>query len=233
MLQQNDVKPAWTASRGLVDPAMRMPWMDDDGASDEKAPRSYVDLLEVIAALTEERDRLLQLATRDYLTGIWNRRAILEILAKACASAEREQRPFAVIMADVDEFKGINDRLGHPTGDIVLRETARRLSSCIRRADEVGRYGGEEFLIVLAGCGGRDAVARAEHLRTVLESEPVQVAGGRLRVTCSFGVYAVAGGGRPSDEIVHMADIALYRAKRGGRNRVEMFEMGMAARSGG
>jgi diguanylate cyclase (GGDEF)-like protein len=133
-------------------------------------------------------------------------------------------------MADIDDFKSINDRFGHPAGDTVLQESARRFLSCVRCSDEVGRYGGEEFLIILPGCDRHAAIARAEQFRLAIERNPVLVSDVPLRVTCSFGVHCVIGGG-DCDDAVLMADAALYLAKRKGRNRVQMSDMCAVARA--
>jgi len=194
-------------------------------AREEEAQRMIADLREEARRLRSERDALLRLATKDSLTGVWNRRAIFELLAKALARARRDSRPVAVLMADLDEFKSINDRLGHLVGDAVLREAARRLCSCVRRSDEVGRYGGEEFLIVLPGCGGQAALARAEQFRAAVGGTPIRFAGGSVNVTCSFGLHSVMAGVCDRDEFMRKADAALYRAKRLGRDRVETAEM--------
>jgi len=201
---------------------------ESDGPSvgrDEGAQRMIADLREEARRLRAERDALLRLATKDSLTGVWNRRTIFELLSKALARARRDRRPVAVLMADLDEFKSINDRLGHLVGDAVLREAARRLCSCVRRSDEVGRYGGEEFLIVLPGCGGQAALARAEQFRAAVGGTPIHFAGGAVNVTCSFGLHSVMNGGYDRDEFMRKADAALYRAKRLGRDRVEIAEM--------
>jgi diguanylate cyclase (GGDEF)-like protein len=190
-------------------------------ARDEDAERIIADLREEARRLRAERDALLRLATKDSLTGVWNRRAIFELLAKALARARRDSRPVAVLMADLDNFKSINDHLGHLVGDAVLREAARRLCSCVRRSDEVGRYGGEEFLIVLPGCVGQAALARAEQFRVAVGGTPILSAEGKIHVTCSFGLHSVIDTGYDRDEFVRKADAALYQAKRLGRNRVE------------
>jgi diguanylate cyclase (GGDEF)-like protein len=176
-------------------------------------------LWEATQQLQVERDRLLRLATRDCLTGVWNRQAIFDLLRKALARAQRESRPVTVIMADIDRFKSINDRFGHPAGDAVLQEVARRLQACVRRSDEVGRFGGEEFLILLPGCSARAAMARAEHFRVAIGSKPIPFAGGQLHVTCSFGLHSVSGRTYDGDEAISKADAALYQAKRMGRDR--------------
>jgi diguanylate cyclase (GGDEF)-like protein len=200
--------------RKLAENALRL--------SEETAKRAQADLLKVKYELEEEREKLQHLATRDSLTGIWNRRVIFDLFASELARAEHEGYAVTGIMVDVDSFKKINDHYGHPVGDLVLQEIARRLGSCIRASDEVGRYGGEEFLIVLTDCAGHIALSRAEQFRKTIESEPISFPQGELHVTCSFGVSWTKEGIYDRAELVREADDALYRAKQAGRNRVEM-----------
>jgi diguanylate cyclase (GGDEF)-like protein len=178
------------------------------------------------AAQTEligERDTLRRKAMLDPLTGLWNRGAVFEVLDRELLRAERARQPLAVIMADIDSFKAINDRHGHAAGDAALAEVARRLRAGVRSSDAVGRYGGEEFLLVLAGCDEPTAADAGEHLRVLVAEEPVVAAGRPLAVTVSLGVAAtLPGAGAPgAADLVAAADRALYRAKAGGRNRVE------------
>jgi diguanylate cyclase (GGDEF)-like protein len=121
-------------------------------------------------------------------------------------------------MADVDHFKGINDRYGHGVGDSVLREAARRLRTSLRAFDVIGRYGGEEFVVAAPGCSTADATALAERFRSSICEVPIEVPTGRINVTMSLGVAAAI---NPSTDLLRVADEALYRAKYGGRNRVE------------
>jgi diguanylate cyclase (GGDEF)-like protein len=190
--------------------------------SEETAKRAQADLLKVKFELEEERVKLQHLATHDSLTGIWNRRAIFDLLSSELSRAKRAGHSVTVIMLDVDRFKAINDHYGHPVGDIVLQEVTRRLNSCIRTSDEIGRYGGEEFLIVLPDCDGYSAFSRAEQFRKIIEGEPIPLAHGDvLHVTCSFGVHWTQFGCYDGTELVQEADSALYLAKKSGRNRVE------------
>lgn len=183
------------------------------------------ELREILNELTADREKLQYLATRDSLTGIWNRRAIFDLLSSEFTRAERSCYPVTVIMVDVDNFKQINDHYGHPVGDIVVQEVARRLSSCIRASDEIGRYGGEEFLIILSDCDGSTAFSRAEQLRITIESEPITLKAQEIHVTASLGVSWTNAGASYSDQLVQEADAALYQAKQAGRNRVEMVNM--------
>jgi diguanylate cyclase (GGDEF)-like protein len=176
-----------------------------------------------ILALQEQllatQRQLREQATRDALTGVWNRAMILDILTREMTRSRRERRPLGVIMADVDHFKCVNDTHGHLAGDEVLRQVAQRLLGVLRPYDTVGRYGGEEFLIVLPGCDEGTTVALAERLRGSV-AEAVSWDRGRIHVTLSLGVAAWGGNAEPQASLLSLADHALYRAKNTGRNRV-------------
>jgi two-component system, cell cycle response regulator len=162
------------------------------------------------------------LASHDPLTHLWNRAAILEALRKELARSKRENTSVGVIMADVDHFKRINDSYGHLAGDAVLREVARRMVSAIRPYDHVGRYGGEEFLVVLPGTDPENAHGLAERLRAAFDDEDIMTPEGVFHVTLSFGVVTFDGGqDEDLNPLIRAADTALYRAKNLGRNRVE------------
>jgi two-component system, cell cycle response regulator len=178
-------------------------------------------ILDLQSELVAAREALREQATRDPLTCVWNRYAIFDTLGREVSRAAREGSSLAVIMVDLDHFKAINDTYGHPAGDVVLREAARRLQSCLRSYDFVGRYGGEEFLIVLPGSSGANAVELAERLRWALRTEPVAAWNQNIHTTASFGVTATENGARASvEELIRIADVALYRAKKG-RDRIE------------
>lgn len=183
-----------------------------------RAGRRIIELQE---QLLKAREALRIEATHDGLTGLLNRSSILEVLENELARSRRESRPISVLMLDLDRFKEVNDTRGHQAGDAVLRDTGVRMKSSIRRYDSLGRYGGEEFLFVLPGSAGDDAVKEAERIRTVIEAAPFEVFGEQVRVTCSIGLascgpYDV----QTSGTLLHRADDALYLAKNGGRNRV-------------
>jgi diguanylate cyclase (GGDEF)-like protein len=181
------------------------------------------------AELIRARAELERLATRDGLTGAWNRTAAFDLLGRVVDWCRLSDQPAAVIMCDLDGFKKINDRHGHPVGDLVLREIALRLQAGVRASDYVGRYGGEEFLIILPDCSPAEARVRAEQLRRQVESAPVEVAGAAFAVTCSFGVSCSKNDGFDGEALVRQADQALYRAKGAGKNRVEVSEEVTAA----
>jgi diguanylate cyclase (GGDEF)-like protein len=188
---------------------------------------------ELLAARLRVAERILALhkklraeAAHDRLTGIWNRAAIMDYLQSELARAARQHFRVGVILADLDHFKRVNDTYGHPAGDKVLQEAAGRMKAALRPYDRVGRYGGEEFLIVASGCDGAEATALAERIRRSIGEEPVNWSPVEVAMTSSLGV-AVSGNGREDgDTLIADADEALYRAKNGGRNRVE-FHSGM------
>ncbi len=184
---------------------------------------SQVRLGETQLALIQERDDLKRRAMIDALTQVWNRGAIMEILKAEVSRAARQAHPLSVAMVDGDRFKQINDTHGHQAGDAVLRETAQRLRGALRAYDAVGRYGGEEFLVVLPDCGAAPAKALAERLREAVCGAPFEAGKSRIDVTASVGVVtSEPGKSLSSEELVGVADAALYRAKAAGRNRVDV-----------
>src|ERR1700692_2354981 len=137
--------------------------------------------------LVEAREQMRFKATHDALTSIWNRGVIMDLLGRELSRSQRESGCTIVVLGDVHHFKSINDPHGHPVGDEVLQEIARRLLLSIRSYDFVGRYGGEEFLLVLNNCNPQSAEARAEELRKVVNSRPIQTAIGAVQVSMSLG----------------------------------------------
>jgi two-component system cell cycle response regulator len=163
-------------------------------------------------------------ATHDFLTRLLNRAEILAGLKRELARSERTGHPVAVIMGDLDHFKQINDSHGHPAGDEVLRDVALRLRSELRAYDLAGRYGGEEFLLILPTCNLAIAARRAEQLRLAIAKDPIRTQFGALPITLSMGVTVSSRESAFSgDELLQQADYALYRAKERGRNCVETF----------
>ena len=180
--------------------------------------RAGCRILDLQEELLHAREALREQATHDGLTQLLNRSAIIETLRHEIARAERERQPLALLMVDLDRFKLINDTYGHLEGDAVLCEAARRMKAAGRCYDSIGRYGGEEFLIVLPGCDQADACAQAERVRESVAASAFADGGAPLRVTCSIGVSCWHGG--DADSLTRAADEALYHAKSSGRNRV-------------
>lgn len=176
-------------------------------------------MLELQASLLETQALLAHQATHDALTGILNRRAILEQLARELARALRQGVSLSIGMCDIDHFKEINDRFGHQAGDDVLAAFARCLQANLREYDYVGRYGGEEFLIIATASTAQDDDGLYERLRQQVAALEVKTKAGNISVTVSIG--AAAGTGKSTvDALLAEADAALYRAKAAGRNRV-------------
>ncbi|MGB6693195.1 MAG: GGDEF domain-containing protein, partial [Terracidiphilus sp.] len=182
--------------------------------------RNVTAMKAVEAELERARDELKFKASHDSLTRLLNHEAILEQLEHELARCAREHRSIAVMLADLDGFKAINDTYGHLVGDEVLREVSRLLQNRVRSYDLVGRYGGEEFLIVLSSCSAAEvAMARAEQVRSDLAISSILTSRGPISITMSIGVLV-------SDEeqqasvlqVIHDVDAALYAAKQGGRN---------------
>ncbi len=159
-------------------------------------------------------------ATRDALTGVWNRRGILEILERELDRAQHNARSTGILMLDLDHFKNINDAHGHLAGDLVLQETVHRLCRKLRTYDRLGRYGGEEFLIVVPATNERELCELAERIRASIESEPVPTEVIDLRITFSIGAAIAKPGDKSKAKVIAVADKALYEAKKLGRNRI-------------
>ncbi len=172
--------------------------------------------------------RLATMLHEDSLTGLFNRRYVLVRLGGLISGARRHGRPLSVAMVDVDWFKRINDECGHDAGDAALVEIAGALRARLRAEDELGRMGGEEFLVLLPDTDERAASAVAEDLRASVEETQVRCNGRVLRTTVSVG-WATWDGEESPDRLVKRADVALYAAKKAGRNTVRAAENGSAA----
>jgi diguanylate cyclase (GGDEF)-like protein len=174
----------------------------------------------------EQSHRKFQImATHDDLTQVWNRRAIIEILANELARCGREQSPLAIVLVDLDHFKRINDTYGHLAGDTVLRAVSQRFKSAIRPTDSVGRYGGEEFLLVMPGLPISDVEDRLLQIHQRVCGDPVPL-GEHVSIesSCSLGVVCISGDVPSVEHAISEADAALYSAKARGRNRIEYAE---------
>jgi two-component system cell cycle response regulator len=185
--------------------------------------RTAQRILQLEDRLVEARETMRFKATHDHLTCLFNRGVIVDLLERELVRTLREKGCTIVILGDLDHFKSVNDTHGHPVGDEVLREAARRLLRSVRSYDFVGRYGGEEFLLVLNNCDTSQALVRAEEVRKAVAGLPIQTARGPLSVTMSMGVLSSRDWSqRNAAEMLCEVDAALYRAKASGRNRSEL-----------
>ena len=181
------------------------------------------------AALTIQRARLLEKAQllekwalTDALTGLYNRRQSLNLAELEYQRAQSLQRPFSLVMLDIDLFKHVNDTYGHPVGDHVLKAAAMRFKGQLRSIDTLGRYGGDEFMILLVDTGLEGAKAIAERLRACIQEAPFETGDGLVPVTISLGIAALTEDCPNLDALINEADGALYAAKKAGRNRVKV-----------
>ena len=183
--------------------------------------RTYQQILEQNRHLLEDRRQLKEAASRDPLTGALNRGGIMRAAEASLAARRPRDGSLGFILLDIDHFKQINDRFGHAAGDAVLKETVRRLSGALRACDQLGRYGGEEFLVIIADADAKAAGSTAERLRRELAESPFCVGGETTTVTASFGVAIADRVDDVAEAAIVAADCALYAAKKTGRNRVE------------
>ena len=179
-------------------------------------------ILELEDKLVEAREAMRAQATRDGLTNLWNRTTVLGYLKDSVDHSRERESAVCVLLCDVDHFKSVNDRYGHQVGDEVLQEVAARLQLAVRHKDFVGRYGGEEFLIVLNQCRPSDVAESADRIRRSICDAPIMTSAGPLTISMSLGANAVPQGSSsyPTIEsIIRDADLMLYEAKAAGRNR--------------
>ncbi len=178
-------------------------------------------------ALEQAQKDLLLLTTHDRLTGVWNRAAILEHMERELVRAQREETALAVAIADLDHFRLINDTQGHLCGDRVLRDAAQRLAFCLREYDTIGRYSGEEFLILMPGYDPAEASARLDDLVMSIHGHRFHDGERVVQTSCSIGatVFRPQGRGASMEELLTAADAALYGAKAAGRNCVHFAEL--------
>jgi diguanylate cyclase (GGDEF)-like protein len=179
-------------------------------------------ILDLQEELVSARESMRHAATHDNLTGLLNRGEIFAMLERELERARRERTPLGVILGDIDHFKSVNDTLGHLFGDEALREIGRRLRAQLRVYDGVGRYGGEEFLMILPNCDLPNTLQRANELREIIARTPVVCSGVERLITMSMGVtISVVNGKNEVEALLSQADAGLYAAKEKGRNRIE------------
>jgi two-component system, cell cycle response regulator len=185
--------------------------------------RTGLRILNLEDRLVDAREQMRFQATHDGLTSLWNRVVILDLLSRELIRSRRERISTVILLGDLDHFKSVNDTYGHLAGDAVLKETAKRLVSSVRAYDYVGRYGGEEFLVVLNNCHPAHALARAEQFCRTIAGTPVQTASAAISITMSFGLLMSQDwDALPMEELLQHADAALYAAKAAGRNCVKV-----------
>ena len=183
-------------------------------------PKYFVSVLEDISFRKEIEQKLAIQASHDPLTGIGNRSTLAKELEKEVGRAIRYNRPLSLLMIDIDRFKRVNDEFGHQAGDKVLIELAKVFELAIRRADTAGRYGGEEFLVILPELDHEQALLLAERIRLAVEMRAVRVEGKMINVTISIGVASFPEHGVEAENLVHASDDAMYKAKENGRNQI-------------
>ena len=189
----------------------------------ELTPRILEHSIRYARKLGETLNRLQQLATRDPLTGLCNRREFQRLVDDECQRSLRFNHPFTLVLLDLDHFKRVNDTHGHQVGDEVLKHVASLLAGQVRAVDRVARFGGEEFAVLMVECDRRQAVEALERITALLTEMPCLVPGRDLvlPVTLSAGVAELPTDAATSEALIAAADAALYAAKKAGRNRIE------------
>lgn len=189
----------------------------------EISPSNLERSIRYALKLSDTLAELKRLATRDALTGLLNRRELNRIMKEEVERSNRFGRPFSLVMLDLDHFKSVNDTHGHAAGDLVLQETAKRMSSCLRKTDRIARFGGEEVAVLLIEMDESAAVETANRIVEIVRDTPFDIGdGGQLPVTVSAGLATLPSVANSADTLMAAADKALYAAKDGGRNRVEV-----------
>jgi diguanylate cyclase (GGDEF)-like protein len=208
-------------SRGVIGALVVQSYTGDVRYTEQdKALLQFVSTQVAVAIERKQAEAALQhMARHDPLTALPNRAVVLERLRTSLAGARRDDRQLAVLFIDLDDFKQVNDRFGHPAGDQLLQEVAARMRACVREADTVGRMGGDEFMVILHDISQADqAPLAAEKIRLALE-QPFEWGGQRIHVSASIGVATCPGHGNDDQQLVHGADEAMYAAKHAGGNR--------------
>lgn len=204
----------------LVEARMIVSNMRNDEQTDDLSPDHVIKT----STLQHILNQLCAMSMKDGLTGLFNRRYLDHRLWQEVQGVTRERRPCALLIADVDFFKSVNDAYGHDVGDMALRHVAEKLVETCRRTDVVTRFGGEEFAVLMPGTGLRDAACSAERSRNAVESLSLKTPLGDIQLTVSIGVSACS----PEhlltvEQLIKAADTALYQAKAAGRNNVKTF----------
>ncbi len=174
----------------------------------------------LLGTVQEYNLQMEELAVRDPLTGVYNRRKFEEVLAYEILRAERQQQGFSIIMADLDDFKSINDTYGHPVGDMALKKLTLLLESCLRKGDLLARLGGDEFAVILPATAAASALRVAKKLHHTLASEDLELPVGQVKLAASFGVVSYPADGKDKMELLAAMDAVLYQAKNQGKNQV-------------
>jgi diguanylate cyclase (GGDEF)-like protein len=198
-------------------------------------PAGYIttSMLIILMMASDISAEMKELAVRDQLTGLFNRRGFTELSEQAYAMARRTNTPLALVMTDIDRFKFINDKFGHAAGDAALQHFAGLVLEDRRRNDVVARVGGEEFAILLPGTQLEDAMVLANQLCQRIELSPVVLTSARVKMTSSFGVATISSKDTTVDDMIRRADRALYRSKHAGRNQVDLESSQLVRRPGG
>jgi two-component system, cell cycle response regulator len=217
LTQPDFAECAMTNFESVVDDFLLKPFAEAELRS---RLRLGLRVLDMMASHVETQRLLLHAATCDELTDLWNRRMILHQLSCELNRTRHERHSLAVAMVDIDLFKTVNDTFGHAAGDFALRDIAASLRSQLRSYDFIGRYGGEEFLILLPGCDRKEGADIARRICQTIASKPIRIGELKVPVTVSIGLASTSDVGFDSATLIATADQALYQAKENGRNRV-------------
>lgn len=200
---------------------IRLLWKTKPDSGTEDIAATFLEQGNLTLANFRLRNQLREQAMHDPLTGLYNRRTMYEVIEHAIGEAKRESGEVSLILFDLDHFKQINDRFGHPAGDKVLEEVSAQIVKSVREYDWVCRFGGEEFIIIIPGLSVQVASQRAERIRALLSGMEIVIDEvSRLRVTVSGGVAGYPRHGTSSTQLIEAADAALYKAKAAGRNQI-------------
>lgn len=183
--------------------------------------RAGARVIDLINRLKQAKQEIEEISRTDYLTGAFNRRALMEILSAEIFRSVREKSELCVGLLDLDHFKSVNDIYGHIVGDEILKGFVQLIKNSIRKYDVVGRFGGEEFIVILPKTTKETGYMVMERVRSILEESGIKTTAGLIKITTSIGLSCLCES-RNVDQLIHDADVALYKAKNKGRNRVEV-----------